>query len=38
MTTPERSADESGPLQEEPPPPGEASDLEAVRAYMLQLL
>jgi hypothetical protein len=38
MTTPETVADLSGQLEEEQQPPGEASDLEAVRAYMLQLV
>jgi len=38
MTTPETVSDETGTLEEEQQPPGEASDLEAVRAYMRQLL
>ncbi|MCP3143734.1 IS66 family transposase [Pyxidicoccus xibeiensis] len=38
MTTPETVADERGTLDEEQQPPGEAKDLEAVRAYMRQLL
>ena len=38
MTTPETVADERGTLDEEQQPPGEANDLEAVRAYMRQLL
>ena len=38
MTTPRTVADERGTLDEEQQPPGEANDLEAVRAYMRQLL
>jgi len=38
MTTSGTVADERGQLEEEQPPPSEASDLEAVRAYMLQLV
>jgi hypothetical protein len=38
MTRPETAADERGQLEEEQQPPGEASDLEAVPAYMLQLV
>jgi len=38
MTTPETVADERGTLDEEQQPPGEANDLEAVRASMRQLL
>ncbi|EAU64968.1 IS66 family transposase [Stigmatella aurantiaca] len=38
MTTPRTVADERGQLEEEQQPPSEASDLEAVRAYMLQLV
>jgi transposase len=38
MTTPETVADETGTLDEEQQPPGEANDLESVRAYMRQLL
>jgi len=38
MTTPETVADERGQLEAEQQPPGEASDLASVRAYMLRLL
>ena len=38
MTTPETAADEKGALEDAQQPPGEANDLESVRAYMLRLL